>query len=243
MAVLGVSPTESDIYKALGGFLTGILPAGTPVIQAQINRVPEPFDKDFVEMTPRDRDRLSTNVDSDADTFLTGSIAGNTLTVTAVAFGTIVIGSELFGPVGTVRPGTLIQSLVSPGVYTLSGSPQTVALGPLACGNKQALQPTKVMMQLDVHGPNSGDNAQIITTLFWDEYAAITFAALNPNITPLYADDPKQLSFVNDQNQYENRWVVQVYLQLNATVVISQQYAGALAVGLINVDASFPQEN
>ncbi len=49
---------------------------GVEVIAAQDNRVSEPKCPDFVTMTPIIFTRLSTNVDTYADVFFTGSISG-----------------------------------------------------------------------------------------------------------------------------------------------------------------------
>jgi hypothetical protein len=57
----------------------------------------------------------------------------------------------------------------------------------------------------------------------------------------LYAEDPKQVPFVNDSNQYEYRWVVEACLQVNATVEdIPQEFFEQIVVGLINVDTKYP---
>lgn len=66
-----VSLTESQIFTALGGFLASILPAGTSVIQAQINRVPQPIGPDYVVMTALDRSQLSLPAHSYVDPFPT----------------------------------------------------------------------------------------------------------------------------------------------------------------------------
>lgn len=233
--IISVIPSQSDTFVALRAFLLTVLPAATEVVKAQVNRVPEVKTENFVIMTPIRRDRLETNVDTLEDTFFTGSISGTTLTVDTLDYGTITIGNQLFGP--TVLPNTTITGGTGP--YTVSPA-QSIPPGPLACGVKRALQPTKFLVQLDVHGPASADNAQIISTLFRDEFGVDAFTALNPNVTPLYADDPRQMPFINDQQQYEDRWIMEAFLQVNATVIIPQQFADSLNVELINVDASYP---
>jgi hypothetical protein len=95
-------------------------------------------------------------------------------------------------------------------------------------------------VQIDVHGPNSGDNATRISTLLRDEYGTSAFAAVSASVSPLYADDPKQIPFIDDQNQFEDRWVVLANLQVNSAILLPQQYMDAAVVGLINVDAAYP---
>jgi hypothetical protein len=105
------------------------------------------------------------------------------------------------------------------------------------------LQPVEYTVQLDVHGPNGADNAFRISTVFRDEYATTAFASYDTggDLQPLYADDPKQIPFVNDQDQVETRWVLEACLQANQAVVnIPQQFFDQVQVGLIEVDSHYP---
>jgi len=103
------------------------------------------------------------------------------------------------------------------------------------------LQPTKITIQMDVHGPNASDNAEIISTMFRDQYAVDAFAETNSNIFPLLADDPKQVPFINAASQFETRWIVEAQIQANQVVSgVPQQSADVVDVTLINVDEAFP---
>jgi hypothetical protein len=240
---LAVSITESDVLKILGDFLTRILPSSVEIVVGQANRVPEVSNADFVVMTPTSRPRLSTNVDTEADVQFTGSIAGTTLTVEDVDFGTLLIGNTVFG-VDVVSDTTLLEQLTgSPpggvGTYRVSQT-QTVASEIMAAGATNYMQPTNVIIQLDVHGPQSANNAQIISTMFRDGYAVDFFAAANPEVSPLLADDPRQLPFVNDQKQVENRWVIEAQIEANITIVAPQDYANVVTAELVNVEAEYP---
>lgn len=238
---VALAPVEADLFTALGTFLQSILPAGTPVVQAQINRVPEPAPDNFVTMNTVRRERIETNVDNYADVSFTGSIAGTVLTVSAVALGQIALNASVFG-IG-VAANTTITAFGSgsggAGTYTVVPS-QTVASEKLSAGASTKMQPTKITVQLDVHGSLSADNAQIISTLFRDAYAVSFFEALGTGITPLYADDPKQIPFENAEQQIETRWVIEAVLQANQTVTLSQQFADALAINVVSVDATYP---
>lgn len=88
-------------------------------------------------------------------------------------------------------------------------------------------QATQVDYQLDVHGDASGQNAQVIATLFRSPYAV---EALGPNVAPLWCDDPMQVPFQNDQQQVDTRYVVTVHMQVNPTVSTPGQFADRLAV-------------
>lgn len=238
---LGLSPTQSDIQTVLRSFLLSILATGVEVIEGQDNRVPEPQGVDFVAMWPIRRPRLSTNVDGYVDCKFTGSISGTTLTVSSVAFGEIAVGSPVFGV--SVATGTFVTAFESgsggPGTYAVSVS-QTAPSETMAAGVGELTQPTMITMQLDVHGPNSSDNAQIISTALRDDYAVEFFVAANPLITPLYAEDPKQVPFENDQSQVEYRWIVEAQLQADQSVTVPQQFADAVTVDVIDVDVAYP---
>jgi hypothetical protein len=95
-------------------------------------------------------------------------------------------------------------------------------------------------VQLDIHGPNSADNLQIVKTLWRDPYSVDAFSALGLAIAPLYADDGDQIPFENAENQWEFRWVLTLTLQANFVITTPQQFANRLQAGLISVDATYP---
>lgn len=232
-----LSPTQADSFLILRAFLLQIVLPGTAVIQSQLNRVAEVKAADFVVMTPLRRDRIETNIDGYVDVQIIGAITGTILTVLSVQGGSLGVGSILYGP--GISVGTKIVALVTgnggAGTYTVSPPqifPPSGAIGyfiigvsaieggaPTAmyAGLNTYMQPTRWTVQLDVHGPNSADNAQTISTLFRDAFAV---DAMGPTLSPLYADDPHQAPFVNDQNQYENRWIIEAVMQVNPVVTL-----------------------
>lgn len=233
------TPLDTNIFTALRSFLLAILPAGVDVVQAQANRVPEPVGSDYVLMTPLRRERLETNVDSYADVLFTASIAGTVLTISSINFGVIVVGSTLFGVgLGTGVTTSVIGQLsgIAGGIGTYSVAPsQTVPSQMMAAGLTDYMQPTEITVQLDVHGPSSGDNSQIITTLFRDDFAVQQFLTSGFDVTPLYADSAKQMPFINDQQAFENRWVIEVCMQANIVISAAQQFASQLNVKLVEL--------
>jgi hypothetical protein len=233
------TPNQSQIFIALRSFLIGVLPPGVSVIQGQVNRVPEPAGVDYVVAWPLRSTRLKTNEDAYADCAFTASIAGTTMTVTGVLLGTITVGNQLFGTglAGATGPVVVAGQLTGTGgVGTYSVSPVTnLPSQLLAAGQENLLQASELVIQLDVHGPNAMDNAVTITTLFRDDYGYQTLTAANVNVAPLYADDPKQVPFINDQNAYEDRWIVEAHLQVNQTISLAQQFAAALQFTLVEV--------
>jgi hypothetical protein len=238
---ISLSLTESQTIKALRSFLLSVLPAGIEVVRAQDNRVPEPVGPDFVMMTPTLRGRLETNVDTYADVAFTGSIAANILTVTEISVGAIAVGAQLLG--NNIAANTVVTALGTGtggvGTYTVTPS-QSVSSQIMAAGTQMLLQPTQVTVQLDVHGPASADNTQIITTLFRDGYATSAFALSGFDVTPLYANDPHQMPFTNGEQQVEDRWVVDVVMQANPVLTVPQQFASSIEASVTSVQAQYP---
>lgn len=249
------------MMKALGDVLKVVLPSGTPIILGQANRVPEPKVNNFVVMTPTRRARIATNLDDYSDAEFTASISGTTLDVTMVpssgAIGQFQIGITPIGFVGDqsiitvgcaifgdgVADGTVVTAFLTGagglGTYEVNIS-QDVDSETMHVGGQSILQQTEIDVQLDFHGSSSADNAQVISTIFRDPYGVGLFEAAGDVAVPLYADDPRQMPFINSENQYEDRWIVEAVMQANPTISISQQFAGSLNVELVNVDARFP---
>lgn len=244
-----LSPTDSQIRQVLRGFLQAVLPSTVEVVLGQDNLVPEPVSTDFVVMTRMGSGRLTTSVDAYADVAYEASISGDVMTVTEVLLGEVLVGATVFGT--GVTTGTVITSAITgaggTGTYGVTPT-QNVAASVLASGTASAMMETEVLYQCDVHGPNSNDNAELIATLFRDLWGTEEFwrvaeaAGITTGlITPLHADDPKQVPFVNAEDQWEYRWVVEAHIQANQTALnIPQEFADVLAVTLSEVDATFP---
>ncbi|ENN86073.1 hypothetical protein RHSP_32046 [Rhizobium freirei PRF 81] len=255
-AVLGEGVTPGQTIKAFGTGTGGTgtytiaasqtlasakLYTGVEVVQAQTNRVPEPAVPDFVTMTPIMQSRLETNVDSYEDVSFTAAIAGQTMTVSAVAFGTIAVGQTVFGVGVAALTKIIALGTGTGGIGTYMVSPtQTVPSRKMASGGEIFLQPTRITVQLDIHGPNSAENAQTISTLFRDDFAVQVFKASGFDVTPLYMSDPRQLPFENENAQIENRWVIDAVMQSNQIIRAPQQFADELDIAITEVEAAFP---
>lgn len=245
-----ITPTQSDAFTSMRAFIQDVSP-GMTVRTAQQNRVAEPKGS-FVMMSPLRIKRLGTNRSTGFDVKFTGSVAGNVLTVTAVKRGKIILNSVLFG-VGLENSLVRIQSAINvqpdgTGTYQLSASPD-LASETLSAGYWQYLQPAELTIQLDFHSTansdgsadmTSGDLAQAVSTLFRSDYGVRFFAALGPDVTPLYADDPSQRPFTNDQNQVEFRWGLDACMQVNDISQVGQQFADSIVFRRVMVDAPYP---
>ena len=194
-------------------------------------------------MTPISFTRLETNVDGSADVKILGSIAGATLTVSEVFFGAVAAGAVLNGT--GVAAGTKVVAALGGGLFSVSPS-QSAPPQVMSAGAATATQNSDVVVQLDFHGGNdtlAGDMAQTVSTLLRDPYGVTFFGSLAPplnGVVPLYADDPRQMPFINAESQYEWRWVLEAHLQVNQTVSVPQLYADAAAVEVEDVSALYP---
>lgn len=81
---------------------------------------------------------------------------------------------------------------------------------------------TKVKLRLDFYGPLAHDWATIIEALWRD---TVGCNALAPVIAPLYSDEPMQSALVNGEENYEDRWILECFLQYNPTITTPQQSA------------------
>lgn len=254
-----LSPTEFEIFTAINKFLTPLLfptqrgasgpvTFAAPVLKGQVNRVPPAKEQDYVIMWPVINRRMAFNQDLYLDCVFTADIAGTLMTVSAVNSdfsGLILPGYGVFGVSVAADTSVVAQITGSPaggvGTYTVTPS-QTVASRKMAAGTQTLLQNVELSVQLDVHGPRAMDNANVISTVFLDSEASRRFDEMDPpvNMRPLYADEPRQLAFLNDSQQYENRYSIDAHFQVNQALTVPQQFADQLAVTAINVDVTYP---
>lgn len=238
--------TETQELAALNTFLTQLVTPTVSVILGQVNRVAEPSNADFIVYWPLRQVRLSMNIVTFQDNIVTASIAGAVMDVTAIpqAEGPIGPGVTVTdGSLGAIAAGTVVVDQLSGsiggvGTYTVA-PPQTLAAGTLYVGTRSDFEPVEWVVQLDVHGPNSADNVRVIETIFRSELGVQIFdpGETDGLIQPLYADEARQVPFINAEEQYENRWTLDVHLQINPTVGTTQQFAGVLTPTTIPADS------
>ena len=104
-------------------------------------------------------------------------------------------------------------------------------------------------VQIDCYGETAADMASTIATLFrspaateWMEQYA-TDNNLSQRLQILYADDARNMPFINEASNYEWRWSLDVHLHINQTVSTPQQFAEQLAIGTVEVDTSLNRLN
>lgn len=106
---------------------------------------------------------------------------------------------------------------------------------------EQARHDTRTLdwrVQLDFYGDIAQSWAATVATLFRTEYSADLFK--DTGLVPLYAEDPIQMSIVQSEQQWNNRWVLDVHLQPRIIITTPQQFADQLNIDTAEVDATFP---
>jgi hypothetical protein len=235
------SVTEAQVLTALGNLLTVLLPQLTPsnIIIGQVNRVASP-EGDYVVMWPLNRPRLGTNFEEPEDCKFTASIAADQMTVTGLFSGEIEAGNQVFG-LG-IANNTVVQSQSGGtpggiGIYLVTPA-QTVTSETMSAGTLSIATSTEFIAQLDVHGPNSGDNAQVISNAIRSEFAVNQMAGTG--VTPLFSDDPRQAVFETAAKQFDERWTVDVHLQITPSISTPQEFYDAVDLTLVDVDVVYP---
>lgn len=81
---------------------------------------------------------------------------------------------------------------------------------------------TTYSYQVDCYGPSGPDWATIVSVAWRTLWSCDALAALP--VTPLYADEPSQLNISNGEQQYEQRFMLRLFLQVNQTVALPQEF-------------------
>lgn len=142
-----------------------------------------------------------------------------------------------------VMRGPLNRVAMPKGEFILISPLSRVALSTnksaYGASTKSVTRSTQWGAQVDCYGALSGDMAEIVSTLLRDPYACEKFAAIDPNIQPLYATDPNQLPLVTGEQQYEVRWSFTAYLQYNPVTEVPQDSADELVIEFVSVDSAY----
>ena len=80
------------------------------------------------------------------------------------------------------------------------------------------------MMQLDFYGDGAYDRVMKTSTLWRSRYSTEALKG----VAPLYANNPRNLQYVNEQDQYEQRFLLEIALQYNPYYSYSEQSAATL---------------
>ena len=87
-------------------------------------------------------------------------------------------------------------------------------------------QNTRLDVQVDCFGPAAEDNITQIVMTWRDLYARNALAGTG--VTPGYQSEPRNLTFVNDQSQYEFRWSIDLSMEVDPVATYLSQSADTL---------------
>lgn len=90
--------------------------------------------------------------------------------------------------------------------------------------------PTRIDIQIDFYGRQSGDFCKSVATVYRTAYATSQFP---DGIKPLYCSDGIQTPLITGEEQYERRWTMTASLQYNPSILLPQQSATALEVNIL----------
>ena len=103
-------------------------------------------------------------------------------------------------------------------------------------------QQVEVHLQLDFFGSGAQSRLSQFTTLWQDAYAFDWFKANNLTARPLYARERNQVQFINESDNFEQRWTCDAALQIAQSVTVPQDsaiYPGD--IGFVEVDGQYPK--
>lgn len=107
-------------------------------------------------------------------------------------------------------------------------------------GTENNLTSSQWRCQLDFYGDGAGDMALTVSRLVRTEYACDQFATSGVDMQPLYAEEPRNTTLINAEQQYEERWTLDFLAQFNPVVSTPLDFAATLTAGLVEVDTTFP---
>lgn len=97
---------------------------------------------------------------------------------------------------------------------------------------QDTVMPTEYTVQVDFYGSGSGDRAQTFCTLFFD-YTACDF--FPETVRPLFVTDPAQIPLTSGEEQFVERWTVEVKLQINPVISVPMDFFENPSLTLIPV--------
>lgn len=225
------TPYPIDVVRALGA-----TEPGSNV------RVPEPIEGDFAVITSTSQDRLEYNETSFYDAVLVGSIAADVLAVTDVSRGAVPVGMLLTDrgyPDGRIAQGTAIAAQLTGqpggvGTYRVTVA-QTLPSGTLYAGYRSDVVSQEWKVQVDLHGPNSPNNSNVLDALFRSEVGVDFFASQYDGIAPLNIVSRGLQPFENAEQEVEWRWVLEADLNVVIEVRTPQMFFDEARVALQQV--------
>lgn len=153
--------------------------------------------------------------------------------VTAVQLpGVQAAGDQVFkGFQNTTATATGNYVVLSPGIKTRQDQGRRSyvvdSIDPLT-GIVNVSRHTTYSYQVDCYGQLGPDVADIIAIAWRSLWGCDQL--VGAAITPLFADEPQQLNVANSENQYEQRFMLRLFAQVNQVVALPQDFFDAVEV-------------
>lgn len=107
-------------------------------------------------------------------------------------------------------------------------------------GTRILAEQVQVTMQINLFGPASSNQMQMVTALWRDMQAVDFFRASGVPIAPLTTSTTRQLGFETGERQYDDLWTVDLTMQVTLTTRLPQQFATSIPITLVEVDTTYP---
>lgn len=118
-----------------------------------------------------------------------------------------------------ITPGVIRRLGTNTHKYTDPGhNPGTLAIG----------STHELSVQLDFYGKDSQSQALITAALFRDEYGVSQFP---DGIAPLHTNDPTQIPLITGEEEFLERWKLELKFGFTPTVTVPQDFADKLEIG------------
>lgn len=92
--------------------------------------------------------------------------------------------------------------------------------------------------QLDCYGPDGATWASLLHGAWGSMWGADNLRA--GVLTPLYSDAPQQLNITNAEGQFEQRWMVRAFGQINQQIVLPQDFFSEARLDTMTVADQLP---
>ena len=82
--------------------------------------------------------------------------------------------------------------------------------------------PAVIKIQADFYGENSGNYCKSVSSIFRTDFSTSLFPF---DVIPLYCDEGRQDVFISGEQQYEKRWILEIEMQYNASMLIPMNFS------------------
>ena len=90
----------------------------------------------------------------------------------------------------------------------------------ISTGTTTVQQSVEVTMQVDFYGNDAGVRCRKLSHLWKNMYATEELKKCQP----LYAKESRQMTYINEKDQYEHRWSIDILLQYNPEFEHTQEF-------------------